>query len=662
VEPKVVENGPIDPTKTLHARILSGSFVLLLGSGVATATNFVYNVAVARFLGPTGYGHATAVYTLLVLISAATLSFQIVAAKVVAQQGTLEQKDAVYRGFHRAAWACGVLVALLLLLFQKPIANYLNLPTPLLVALLAVGAAFYVPLGSRRGYIQGVCGFRSLATNLVLEGVVRLGGSLLLIQLGYGVRGVVAANAAAVAFAYLAAVPASGVRRITNPLPLHRALQETFQAMIFFSGQVLINNCDIVLVKHFFLPNIAGLYAAVAMVGRVIFTFSSAVVNSMFPLVAGTRQEERRGLKVVAMSSLLVVSIGAVLVLILRFTPATLWASFFGSGFDLDGQYGLPYLLSLYAITTILYCLSVVIITYEMSYKIANASWIQLAFSGVIVAAICRFHASLREVIWVQLILMIVLLVVVAVPFILSSLADAHVVQEEPGFGPMRILRRVSEDEVIAEFLKSDFNSPAFHEYKDALRDLVMAPNLEDAGENAKRRALLFIRHLALWKELPEETDWYEVELRPSELRHVRMFPRAQWRKLARGNFSAPAVAERIRKHPHAMDPSFRAKIEGIGERIARQDLDLGAVVLIGLNEREPITVLDGNHRLMAAMLASPQTAPRLRVLCGLSPKMSECCWYNTNLVTLTRYAKNVLAHMVRDPEAELARLLQGAG
>jgi O-antigen/teichoic acid export membrane protein len=76
----------MDQSRTLHARILSGSFILLLGSGLATATNLVYNIAVARFLGPTGYGHATAVYTLLVLISAATLSFQIVAAKVVAQQ------------------------------------------------------------------------------------------------------------------------------------------------------------------------------------------------------------------------------------------------------------------------------------------------------------------------------------------------------------------------------------------------------------------------------------------------------------------------------------------------------------------------------------------------------------------------------------------------
>src|SRR6202040_1429029 len=113
--------------------------------GLVTAINFLYNIAVARFLGPTGFGHATAVYTLLILISAVTLSFQIVTAKVVAQQGSFEGKSAVYRGFHKSAWRCGILVAMLLLVFEKAIAGYLNLPTPTLIVLLAVGVAFYVP-------------------------------------------------------------------------------------------------------------------------------------------------------------------------------------------------------------------------------------------------------------------------------------------------------------------------------------------------------------------------------------------------------------------------------------------------------------------------------------------------------------------------------------
>ena len=567
----------------------------------------------------------------------------------------------MYRDFHRAAWACGVLVALLLFLFSSGIAHYLKLPSRQLVNLIAIGAAFYVPLGTRRGYIQGAFGFRNLATNLILEGLVRLFGSLLLMWLGYGVDGVIAANAAAMAVAYFAAAPKLAAR-VPSQLRLSYAMRESLQAMVFFAGQVIINNCDIVLVKHFFTPPLAGLYAAVAMVGRVIFALCQAVVNSMFPLVAGTREEERKDLRVIATSLLLVLTIGSVIALTLRLMPAFIWAKFFGAGFGVSGPYGLPYLLALYAVTTIIYTLSVVMITYEMSYKIANTSWVQLAFSGVVIAGICRFHSSLREVIMVQLVLMIGLLIFVALPFLISSLTDSRDMQPSGTGRPVKALWRVSEDEVIAEFLKSEFRNPAFRMYQDSMQGIVNKPNLEDAAENQKRRALLFIRHLALWKELPEETIWYEVEIREQDLDQIRVFPRAQWLNLARGNFSITEVAERMRVRQTVEESAFLSKIDHIRERLQDDEDNLGTVILIGVNEDEPFTILDGNHRMVASMLATPRRVQKLRFLCGLSPRMKECCWYNTNLVTLSRYGRNVIKHALRDPEAELARLLESPG
>jgi hypothetical protein len=82
-------------------------------------------------------------------------------------------------------------------------------------------------------------------------------------------------------------------------------------------------------------------------------------------------------------------------------------------------------------------------------------------------------------------------------------------------------------------------------------------------------------------------------------------------------------------------------------------------VVLIGVSENEPLTVLDGNHRLTAAILANPSGLKKLRFICGLSPRMSECCWYNSNLSTLFRYGRNAILNAVRKPEAELAQRLQ---
>ncbi len=646
--------------RNLRARVLSGSFVLLAGSGLVTGINFAYNIAVARFLGPAAFGHASAVYTLLILISAVTLSFQIVSAKVVAQQPSVPAKSAAYQLFHKSAWVSGILIGLLLAMSRNLVSQYLNLPSPVLIVWLAVGVAFYVPLGARRGYLQGAFGFQRLATNLALEGLGRLFGSLLAIGLGYGVTGVIAANAVALALAYAFAtpkLPAAGARDLRIP----DAFREALQAIVFFVGQVVINNSDIVVVKHFFPAALAGLYAAVALVGRVIFAFSWAVVNTMFPIVAGTRPQERKGHAVLGISLLLVFVMGGAVALGLRLAPAWIWTELFGPQFATTGKYGLPYLLALYAITTCVYALSVVMIAYEMSYRIANTGWVQLAFSGVLIAGIYSFHRSLQQVILVQLVMMILLLIVVAVPFLRNVLIGDED-EEDLSFEGLRTLRRVSEDEVISAFLKNDFQSPEFEEYREALNALVATPDLGSVVENARRRALLFLRHGALWRELPQGTEWFEVELRVADLERIRVFPRAQWRKLARGNFAINHVLQSFRSGRcyEVADKNFLSKILDLSDWL-NQDVDAGTVLLIGVTERGPLTILDGNHRLVAAALNSPEVICKLRLLCGLSPNMARCCWYKTNVATLFRYAMNLLRHVIHDPKAELARLVQSS-
>lgn len=644
--------------RTLQARIVSGSVVLLSGSSLTTGINLAYNVVVARFLGPSGYGQTTAVYTLLTLISAVTLAYQLVTAKVVARHSADEGAGADFGMLHRSAWIAGLSVAVGLLVFQHQIADYLKLPGTLLVVLLAIGGAFYIPLGSLRGLIQGVYGFRSLAMNLVLEGVCRLGGSFLMVKMGFGAAGVIGANAASMIVAYVALLPRRP-KTAGQTMSFGAVHREIAHALVFFSGQMLINNCDIVLVKHFFTPTAAGLYAVVAMVGRVIFALCQAVVNSMVPIVAGTRAEERKGFSLISTALLLVLLIGSVLAVGLRFTPALVWTKLFGAGFLLLGPHGFPYLLALYAVTTVVYSLSAVIITYEMSYKIANMSLVQLLFSGLIVLGISRYHSSLQQVILVQLVLVSVLLFVVAVPFVRAGISESA----KPGVAsipPVRLLRRVTEDEVIAEFLQSDFSKEDYGNYYEQLHSLIFQPNFEKREDAEKRKALFLLRHAALWKEIPLDTLWYEVELSARHLPRVRVFQRAQWRRIARGNYAITEVADRVFKQSQIKDDPFLQKMASIRERFTQSKSMLGSVVLIGVTESDPIAIIDGNHRFVAAVME--QQTQRLRYYCGLSPKMTQCCWYRTNLMTLTRYGKNLLRHAARGSNIELAALFERSG
>src|SRR6267154_5736526 len=94
-----VPNAP--PAKTLKSQLLGGSLTLLAGSGAVGVTNLIYNVATARLLGPTGFAHATVVYTILMLMSGITLSFQVVCAKYVAKSVSPEDRSSIFATLHQ---------------------------------------------------------------------------------------------------------------------------------------------------------------------------------------------------------------------------------------------------------------------------------------------------------------------------------------------------------------------------------------------------------------------------------------------------------------------------------------------------------------------------------------------------------------------------------
>jgi O-antigen/teichoic acid export membrane protein len=639
------------PAKTLKSKLLGGSLTLLAGSGLVGVTNLLYNVITARLLGPTGFAHATAVYTMLMLMSGITLSFQVVCAKYVARSTSPEDRAAAFATLHQSSWIAGIAIALLLYLLQGPLSSYLNLPDPVLISLLAVGTAFYVPLGVRRGYIQGIHAFRPLAINFMLEGLVRLGGAFLLIELGMGVRGAVLASVIAVIVAYFLALPSPLASLSFRGISI--SFREGLQAIVFFSGQTVINNFDIVLVKHFFPPAEAGFYAAIALVGRLVNMCAWSVVNTMFPVSAGAGDQEKEGSPVLFTSLLLVFLILAVLIFGLWLVPSFLWKTLFGAHFDLGNYGSLAPLLILYAITTGVYSLSSVIITYEMSRKIANTSWLQLAFSGALALGIYILHQTLHQVIVIQLVLMVILLGVLTVPLLRN-----HFTSPTPlVYNSLRLRRILTEEEVIAEFLRSEFHHSEFDDYRHEFDSVVRNPNLDNSRENSVRQALLFLRRGAMWRELPEDTQWYEVELTPEDLSRIRFFPRAQWRRVAQGSFYLTDVVERIRVQLEtSFHDEFFSKLRSLSSSV-QENLINPTVLLIGVDNAGPLTILDGNHRMAAAMLGpSLSVLTRLRFICGFSPEMTRCCWYATNVNTLLRYLKNLVRYFSYDPETDIGR------
>jgi O-antigen/teichoic acid export membrane protein len=394
------------------ATVLSGSVIMLVAMMLVNVFNFAYNMVMARMLGPGAFGNINAAVTLLLLASCISLAFQLVCAKFVAKNSDDSGKAAIVHNLLRKAWIVSLALGAILFIAQKPVASYLNVPSPWIIGLLAIGIAAYAPLGVKRGAMQGVCAFPRLGTNFVLEALVRFFVGAGLVVAGYGVLGAVGAISAAV-------IAACFVPRLPLQLRIKAGSVETpsyaeaVQAIVFFIGQVIINNIDILLVKHFFPSDPAGIYAAISQIGRLLY-FASwfGVVNAMFPVAAAAAPEQKKA-HGIGLPLLLVLGLSLVFIAAAALFPHLIMSVIFGSRFIQIG-----WLLALYAAATGLYSLSVVFIAFEMSRRIANTGWLQLMFSGALVAGIGLFHGSLREVIMVRIILMAVMLVVVALPFL----------------------------------------------------------------------------------------------------------------------------------------------------------------------------------------------------------------------------------------------------
>ena len=221
----------------------------------------------------------------------------------------------------------------------------------------------------------------------------------------------------------------------------------------------------------------------------------------------------------------------------------------------------------------------------------------------------------------------------------------------------MILKRRITEAEVLAEFLKNEFYQKQYDDDREKFESIVLDPDLTDESQNSIRRALLYRRRGHMWRELPKDTLWYEAEIDSEDLKRIRVFPRAHWRKISNGSFLLSEIVKRIRDSAIGKnDPAF-SKIQLLRYRLQRDSVS-SAVLLIGVDEEQPFTILEGNHRLAAAMLVSPRLVQTgFRILCGLSPRMYESCWYDTNIPNLWTYLKNRLNNLV-DKEADVERAL----
>ena len=240
------------------------------------------------------FGILNSLLSLSAIISVPAGTVSLVMARYVSKFNALQNigktKYLFFNAYVKLLIAGGVGFGIFIFL-SKYVGNFLNVSTRLPIILIGISLLLSLILPINMGLLQGLQRFRYLGINGILSGVLRLAFGVLLIYIGLGINGAILAGIIPIFVMILITFyPIKFLFDKTIEYDKGRYTKEillyslpTTLAALCFTGLL---NIDLVLVKHFFNPEEAGNYAAVAILGRSIFYLPGAIILAMFPMVS----------------------------------------------------------------------------------------------------------------------------------------------------------------------------------------------------------------------------------------------------------------------------------------------------------------------------------------------------------------------------------------
>lgn len=202
----------------------------------------------------------------------------------------------------------------------------------------------------------------------------------------------------------------------------------------------------------------------------------------------------------------------------------------------------------------------------------------------------------------------------------------------------LRLLERVDEAVVIADFLRAEIASPRFGARVRARlatdghdERMIIEADTADAAANAYRSSLLHgYRGIGgsapLLEGLPESIEWHRASLPGGDLGAIRYMDYPYWNALSDGTRSPLVAAQRIRAGITAMDRPNDA-FHAVAERLCAGD-EPGMLVLVACDRASPMVILEGHTRVTAMMLRPACVPETIELYVGYSPDVREWIYY----------------------------------
>ena len=394
--------------KNLFKRITSHSLakdsvIVMAGSMVANIGAYLYHLVMGRLLGPSGYGELSSLLSIFYIFTVPLNVGTIVLVKFISSMKAHGELGQVRTLFVKVTKAClvGSIVFLPVIIFASPfISSFLHIQSTILFILVysifVISLVTVIATSALQGYQKFLWVSMFGAGSIILKLLVSIPA------VRFGVYGALCTmDGSSLVMYLLYFLPLRFIFQVKEASALtitpREAIRYAVPSLFIILGMTSLYSTDVILVRHFFPGYEAGLYASLAVLGKIIFYASSAIAVVIFPVLSERTAKGEKGTKLIFIALAGVTAVSIAITLLYVAFPQFIIRMFFGSSYIQAAP-----LLGLFGIFLMLYSMGNMLTMIFMALGKVKMWFIPVLCAFVQILGIIIYHSSLTSVILVN--------------------------------------------------------------------------------------------------------------------------------------------------------------------------------------------------------------------------------------------------------------------
>jgi len=266
---------------------------LFIGSIISGILGYLFQIILGRMLSVAEYGVFNTIISIMVLTGAPLITLlMLVSRKVSSYRPVLYENHRTHLFYNVNLKIVMILVvfASFALINLEYLQDFLQLEKTIYLYLLIILLFVAFPQSVNNAYLQGLQYFKWLSLSGVITTLLKIIISVVLIYAGLGLTGalggVLISSFLVLILTYVVLLPSLRGKVDNYSGGKHFTIKSAIPVLLANVAFSVMTQIDMVLVKHYFSEQDAGLYAAASILGKAVMYLPGGIAMALFPMVA----------------------------------------------------------------------------------------------------------------------------------------------------------------------------------------------------------------------------------------------------------------------------------------------------------------------------------------------------------------------------------------